>query len=360
MRVVFAPDSFSSTLSSVAAAAAIGRGWRAVRADDLVAVPMSDGGEGLLEAVEASVAGAQRRGAEVADAAGYAVRASWLRLPDGTAIVESAQACGLHRLPAPQRNPRATTTYGVGQLLAAAAGDAARIVLGLGGSATSDGGAGMVTALGHRLLRSDGNGVKVGAEYLHGLERVEPGPPLGVPVLAIADVEAVLVGQAGAVAGFARQKGAAQEDLPDLESNLAHLADVVERELTGGPWRDLPGAGAAGGLGFAAAAFLGAELRPGAAFVADLVGLDAALAQADVVVTGEGRWDDWSSRGKVPGEVVRRARAAGCRVLAVVGEDAGGAAGLCDDVVVLGPRGLDDPGGAVAAAATRLAMQLGV
>ena len=357
MRVVLAPDSFSGTLSAVAAAAAMAQGWRRQRPDDDVRiVPMSDGGEGLLAVLEHALPDAQRHPAEVADARGYATDAHWLLLADGTAVVESAQACGLAQLAAEQRDPRLATTYGVGQLIAAAtAAGAARVLVGLGGSATVDGGAGAVTALGHRLERADGNGVKVGGEYLRDLHRIIAGPVPEIPVIAAADVDAPLLGADGAVAGFAAQKGATEDDATVLEQALTTLADVAERDLVGGPWRHAPGAGAAGGLGFGLAALLGARLRCGAEHVAALVGLDAAISTADVVVTGEGALDAWSVRGKVPGAVADLAIASGCPVYAVVGEQRADT-GRFTGVATMGPpRTGDDHEQRLADATARVA-----
>jgi glycerate kinase len=298
--VVVAPDKFAGTLTAGQAANAMRSGWSSVRPnDDLVTVPMADGGEGTLAVVQAALPGSERVAVEVADARGRAVAAAWLRLPDGRGLVEAAQACGLSRLAADECDPLTATSYGVGQLLAAARDAGMRsILVGLGGSATVDGGAGMATALGHRLRRSDGNGVKVGARFLRELDRIRPGPPFGVPVAVAVDVSSPLLGQAGSVAVFAPRKGASPDDLPLLEEALLTLADVAERDLPGGPWRDLPGAGAAGGLGFGLAAFTGANLLPGAALVADLVGLDAALAGAEAVLTGEGALVAQSAAGK--------------------------------------------------------------
>ncbi|MEX0659450.1 MAG: glycerate kinase [Egibacteraceae bacterium] len=342
MRVAIAPDKFAGTLTAAEAAQAMARGWSRVRpGDEVVACPMADGGEGTIEVVGAAVPDARRVVIDVADARGTATSAAWLRLPDGRALVESAQACGLSTLPATKRNPRWTTSYGVGQLLAAAvAGGASAVVVGLGGSATVDGGAGMATALGHRLLRGDGNGVKVGGEYLRRLHHVEPADPLGVPVLVAADVTNPLLGPEGAAAVFAPQKGAVPEDVPVLEQALARLADIVERDLDGGPWRDLPGAGAAGGLGFGLAAFCGGRLTGGAAAVAELIGLEDALQSADVVVTGEGSLDAQSTRGKVPAYVAERAGAHGARTLAIAGRLQPDAAGAYDQAVDLGPDGM--------------------
>lgn len=371
MLVVVAPDSFAGTLSASEAAAAIADGWRRQRPDDDVrCVPMADGGEGTLDVVEAAVTGARRHTAEVADARAYATAAAWLELPDGTALIESARACGLSRLDPELRSPRLATTYGVGQLIAAAIAAGAReIIVGLGGSATVDGGAGMATALGHKLLRSDGNGVKVGGEYLALLDRIVPrdlssrdhagqdAPP--VTITAAADVTATLLGASGAVAGFAAQKGARPEDLDVLEAALRTLADVAERDLSGGPWRDLPGAGAAGGLGFGLAAFLGARLAPGAQLIADLVGLPAAVHNADIVLTGEGRLDAWSHQGKAPGTVVYLARASSqARVVAIAGSATAEGIEPFDSVHELGVQGLDNPAEALATAAAEAAAKV--
>lgn len=354
--MVVAPDKFAGTLSAAQAAAALARGWRRVRpGDELIAVPMADGGEGTLAVVEAAVAGARRVAVEVADAWGRPVDAAWLRLPDGRALVEAAQACGLSRLLPTERDPLRTTTYGVGQLLRAAAESATAIVVGLGGSATVDGGGGMATALGARLLRADGNGVKVGGRWIGDTVQVRPAPPLGVPVTLAADVANPLLGPDGAAAVFGPQKGAGPEAVALLERGLTAYADAVERDLPGGPWRDQPGAGAAGGLGFGLLAFTGARSVAGAEAIAELVGLDRALEGADLVLTGEGALDAQSAAGKAPVHVLRRGRAAGARVLAVAGRVADGAGAAFDAVAELGPDGLLHPAELVEERAAELA-----
>ena len=363
MKVVLAPDKFAGTLSAADAARAMADGWRRARPrDQLVLVPMADGGEGTIDVVETAFAQAgrvERVEIEVADARGRAVRAAWLALPDGRALVEAAQACGLSRLRPEDRDPLLTTSYGVGQLLAAAAGAGRReIVVGLGGSATVDGGGGMATALGHRLRRADGNGVKVGGRFLTDLDRIEAGHPLPARVVVASDVTSPLLGPAGAVATFAPQKGASEEDLPVLEAALTRLADVAERDLDGGPWRDLPGAGAAGGLGFGLAAFCGARLESGAAAVAGLVGLDRALAGAAAAVTGEGSLDRQTDAGKVPAFVAARAREHGAAALAVAGRVEDGAQAGFDRVAALGPDGPRRAAELVAARAEELARAL--
>ena len=345
MLVVVAPDKFAGTLTAEQAAEAIAAGWRQARPDDEIrTVPMADGGPGTATLVAQSVAGARFHQAEVADPLGHAVAARWLSLPDGRALIESAEACGLHLVDPDRRSPLRSTTYGVGQLLRAAVDTGAtEIIVGLGGSATVDGGAGMAGAWGHRLLRSDGNGLKVGAEYLAGLDRIVAAAPPSVPVIAAVDVDAPLLGPDGAVAGFAAQKGATPQDVPALEAGLRHLADIAERDLTGGPWRDLPGAGAAGGLGFGLAAFAGARLEPGAAIVAEMVELAHDITGAGAVVTGEGRLDRWSLRGKLPGAVADLARRHGVGLYAVVGQAVDGAGDAFDRIEVLGEDGLRDP-----------------
>ena len=359
MKVVVAPDKFAGTLTATEAASAIAEGWRGVRPDDeVVGVPMADGGEGTLEVV-ASATDAISVQAEVADARGIATTARWLRLPDGRALVESAQAVGLSGLQPELRDPLTATSYGVGQLLALAADEAHEVVLTLGGSATVDGGAGAMGALGHRLLREDGNGLKVGAVNLLDLARVVPGPQLPAQVVVASDVTNPLLGPDGAAAVFGPQKGADDEAVTTLERCLAHWADVVERDLPGGPWRDLAGAGAAGGLGFALVAFTGARLVPGSEVVAGIVGLASALAGADLVITGEGKLDRQTFDGKAPGYVADRARSAGARVLAIAGQVADGAERLVDDWRELGPEGMERAAELVMARAAELARTVG-
>jgi glycerate kinase len=345
VKVVIAPDKFAGTMSAAQAADAIADGWRSVRGDDeLVIVPMADGGAGTLDAVSAAVPAAVVHVAEVADARGRARDGRWLELPDGRALVEAAEACGLAGLDQSERDPLHATSYGVGQLIDAAQGAGVdELLVGLGGSATSDGGAGMAMALGHRLLRVDGNGVKVGARYLSDIDRVVPADRALPPVTIVGDVTNVLLGPEGAVAVFAPQKGAADEDLPVLEDALAHFADVVERDLPGGPWRGRDGAGAAGGLGFALMAFCGARMTSGAGAVAELVGLGDALRGTDIVIAGEGKLDDQTLSGKTPAYVAGAAREAGARVLALAGQVTGRGGELFDDAVGLGEGGMDRP-----------------
>lgn len=327
MQVVIAPDGMGGLLPADDVAAALARGWQRERPDDrVVQVPMSDGGEGLLGVLR----GADDRveTVEVAGPRGHPVDAPVLLRPDGTAVVESAHACGLALLAPEWRDPLHATTYGVGELLDAARGLGARHVLvGLGGSATVDGGAGALTGLGFRLRVADGSGLKVGGGELRRIDRIERtwvAPAWGdVDVELLADVRTPL---AEAARTFGPQKGAVPEAVEQLEAALQAWARVVGRDLDVPDLATRAGTGAAGGLAYGLAAGLGARLVPGAARVADHLGLDAALGGADLVVTGEGRVDATSWEGKVVGEVHRRARASTVPVAL--------AAGVADDAVI--------------------------
>lgn len=358
MKVVICPDSFKGSLGAAEAAAAIAEGWRTARPDDeVLTVPLADGGDGTLDVVAAAVDGGVRHTVEMADARGRASTGDWLALPNGTGLVEVAQAIGLAQLSESERDPTVTTSYGVGQLLTAAADAGCRsITVGLGGSATVDGGAGMALALGHKLRRGDGNGVKVGARWLDELERIEPGPAVGVPVDAAVDVTNPLLGPQGAAAVFGPQKGAGEHDVALLEHALEHLADIAERDLLGGPWRDLPGTGAAGGLGFGLAAFCGATLRSGGEWIAELVGFDDAVVDCDVIVFGEGSLDrQTTAHAKIGAHVVEQARKQGARLLAVAGAVTDEGRAVVDEVAELGPEGFDRPAEVLRARAAELA-----
>lgn len=361
MRVVVAPDSFGGTLSAGEVAEAIAAGWRQERpGDELVVLPLSDGGEGLLEVV---AAGTDRwETVEVAGPQATPVQARFLLRPDASAVVEAAEACGLHLVDADRRNPVITTTYGVGQLLEAARQAGARhVAVGVGGSATVDGGAGALLALGFRLRRRNGHGLKVGGGELVDVSDAAPqwvDPAWGdIDVEVWADVRTPLE---QAAATYGPQKGADAQGVAFLERGLRRWAEVATRDL--GPDCPDPAAphtGAAGGLAFGLAAGVGARLVDGAAAVAAAVGLGAALDGAAAVVTGEGRLDATSHEGKVVGHVARQAEAAGIPALAVVGRREDGGGGLAD-VEQASPGGPgEDPARDVAAAAARIAARFG-
>jgi glycerate 2-kinase len=356
VRVVIAPDGFGGVLPASAVAGAIAEGWRRVRPDDeLDLLPLSDGGEGLLDVLARD--GDTTVEVEVAGPHGHPLHAPLLLREDGTAVVESALACGLALVPEEQRSPMPATTYGVGQLVEAARGAGAqRILVGLGGSASVDGGTGALNGLGFRLRVEDGSGLKVGGADLHRVRRVEPtwvAELGGIDVELLADVDVVL---ADAAPLFGPQKGATPEQVEQLTRALEIWADVAERDLGAAGARQRPGAGAAGGLGFGLAVGLDAPLLDGAARVAELVGLEQALSRADLVVTGEGRLDATSLRGKVVGHLLERAEAHGLPLRAVVGRAERDAAGALDDVEAASPQGPgDDPWADAATAAGRLA-----
>jgi glycerate kinase len=315
LRVVIAPDSFKGSASAIAAASAIAEGWRAERPDDeLIELPQADGGEGTLDAVSAAAPGAVRHTLDATGPDGRAVRAEWLLLPDGTAVTEFAQSSGLPLMRA--LDPLGATSRGLGETIAAALAAGARsLVIGLGGSATTDGAAGALQALGMSLRDAEGAELERGGAALAGLASVDRSALLAPPaggVRLLSDVTNPLLGADGAAAVFAPQKGADPGQVEQLDRALGVWAEV----LGGDP--DLPGAGAAGGAGFGFSAAWGAELVPGSAEIARLSGLDAAAARADVLITGEGRFDATSLGGKVVGHALGLATGS-TRVVVIAG-----------------------------------------
>jgi glycerate kinase len=308
LRVVVAPDSFGGALDSVAVAAAIAAGWSRVRPDDEVQQrPMADGGEGTLAAVAAALDdAAERRTVDTTDALGRPITADWLLL-DGErgAFIEMAAASGLARLSQDERTPdnaRLASTRGTGDVVRAAL-DAGveRITIGLGGSATTDGGAGLIRALGARLLDESGAEVPYGGAALAGLDRIDTAaidPRLAATQLVIAsDVTNPLCGPRGAAATYGPQKGADAAAVSELDAALARWGSAIEA-ATGRLVADIPGAGAAGGTSAGLLGFASALVRPGVEVVAELVGLAEALEAADLVITGEGRADEQTLHGK--------------------------------------------------------------
>jgi glycerate kinase len=319
VRIVIAPDSFKGSLEADEAAAAIAAGVVRSRPDATVVLrPIADGGEGTVAA--ALAAGYRAGQVSVEGPDGAPVVATFAH--DGTtAVLELAAAAGLGLLHRPA--PLTASTRGVGELvLAALDAGAGRIVLGLGGSATTDGGGGMLQALGVRLLDDDGTDLPPGGGALGRLARIDVGGLdrrlAGVEFVVATDVDNPLLGEHGAAAVFGPQKGASAGDVAVLDAALARFAEVLARDL-GAQVADLPGAGAAGGTAAGAVAVLGARLVSGAGLVCDLIGLDAALTGADLVITGEGSLDGQTLRGKAPAEVAARARAAGVPCVALAG-----------------------------------------
>ncbi|TDP96107.1 glycerate kinase [Labedaea rhizosphaerae] len=324
MRVLIAPDSFGGTLSAADAASAIAEGWRAgAPSTDLVLRPLADGGTGFLDVLSTVLSGDVHR-VSVTGPAGTPVSARWLAVGD-TAYLEMAEAAGLHLVARADRPALAehATTFGVGELLAAAR-DAGmrRAVLGLGGSATTDGGSGFLAALGAVPVAEDGAPVPPGGTALAGCARLDGTPDVGsLSLVAAADVENPLLGPHGAVHTFGPQKGADKAAEERLERAMTHWADVLA--TLGKDVRDEPGAGAAGGLGAALLA-LGAQRVSGAGLVRELTGLDQAVATADLVITGEGSFDWQSLRGKLVTSVAEVAAARGVPVLVLAGQVAVG------------------------------------
>ncbi|MGP6157023.1 MAG: glycerate kinase [Vulcanimicrobiaceae bacterium] len=320
--LVVAPDKFKGSLSASEACEAIARGVRRVAGAGLEIriVPMADGGEGTVDAFLAS--GARRVVRTVRGPLGDAVEAAFA-LDGSSAILEMSAASGLGLVASLRRDPLRATSFGTGELIGAALDAGARhVVVGIGGSATNDGGAGLLQALGARLLDASGRELEPGALPLQELARIDLGgldPRLrAVKVEVAADVDNPLLGAHGASAIFGPQKGAGPQDIALLDAALTHFADVAAAAL-GRDERDTPGAGAAGGLGFGLRAFLGARLRPGVELVADLRGLPGALRGAAWCFTGEGSIDGQTLGGKTVAGVARLARAAGVRALAFGG-----------------------------------------
>ncbi len=319
MKILIAPDKFKGSLSSREAAERIAAGLGA--GFDCRILPLADGGEGTADAIRSALSG-ERHHVEVEDPLGRSVLAAFTlvrRAEERVAVIDMSEASGLWRLGSAPKEPWRASTFGTGQLLRAAVEHGVdRILLGLGGSATNDGGAGMAAALGFEFLDSQGNVIaSIPADLMEATGIRAPGRNLP-QVIAACDVQNPLLGESGATRVFGPQKGVSPEDFGRHEERLGHLADLVARDL-GFVGRELPGAGAAGGLGFGAMAFCGAELQSGFALVAALTGLPAALAEVDAVITGEGSLDRQTLNGKGPHGVAKLARSMGKPVIALAG-----------------------------------------
>jgi glycerate 2-kinase len=325
MRIVAAPNPYKGSLTAPLAAAAIKRGVLEVWKDaEVMEVPVADGGEGTVDALVAAHGG-ERVTVTVEGPLGGPVEASFGLIDGGrTAVVELAAASGLPLVPPGRLDPRSASTYGFGQLLEAARKRAVtRVIAGIGGSATNDGGAGMAQALGYRLLDGGGDELPRGGAALRSLARidasaVDPGWR-EVEVSVACDVTNPLYGPEGATAVYGPQKGVTPELVEELDGALARLAEVIAQDL-GVRVAELPGAGAAGGSGAGLVAFVGARLLPGAPLVVEAAGLDRALSGSDLVFAGEGRVDAQTVYGKGPIEVARRAHQAGVPVILLAGQ----------------------------------------
>ena len=335
MHVVIAPDKFKGSLSAALVARAMSAGVAsACPGATIDCVPMADGGEGTVDALVAATGGSFRE-ARVRGPRGEPLTARFGLLGAGrTAAIEMAAASGLVLVPAPERNPLVASTRGTGELLLAAiAAGAERVIVGIGGSATNDGGAGFGQALGFRLLDDQERELNPGGGDLGRLARIDPSGRSraldGIEIAVACDVTNPLCGPDGASAVYGPQKGATQAMVEALDRNLAHFASIVERDL-GVAIKDIPGSGAAGGLGAGLVAFAAGKLSPGIELVIKAVDLKSRLLHADLCLTGEGALDAQSAFGKTAVGVARLARTLGCPVLALAGSIGPGARAVLD------------------------------
>lgn len=324
MQILIAPDSFKESLSALQVAQAIAAGFREVFPEARYRLlPMADGGEGTVQAL-VDATGGRLRERMVTDATGRPIPACYgLAADNSLAFIEMAAASGLEAVPPAERDPRSATSHGTGELIADALdAGARRFVVGLGGSATNDGGAGMLQALGVRLLDADGLDLPRGGAALARLQRIDASgldPRIAQCRIDVAcDVTNPLLGPRGASAVFGPQKGATPAMVAELDACLQRLAERLRDDL-GQDVAEVPGTGAAGGMGAALLAVLGAQLRPGSEVVADALGLDAAVREADLVITGEGRTDGQTVHGKAPIGVARVAARHGVPVVGLSG-----------------------------------------
>ena len=330
MKIVVAPDSFKGSLTAVEVSDAIGQGVREIFPEaEIVKIPMADGGDGTVQCLVNATGGEILR-EKVTCPLGDEILASYGILGDKrTAVIEMAEASGLTLVPENKRNPLITTTYGTGQLIKAALDRGCRkMIIGIGGSATNDGGAGMVQALGVKLLDKNREEIGFGGGELKKVFRIDTkyldNHLSETKVLIASDVSNPLCGSKGASRIYGPQKGATPEIIEELDRSLAHFAEVIKRDLHKNV-KDIPGAGAAGGLGASLIAFLDAELRPGIEIIIEIVKLEQAIKDADLVITGEGKIDSQTIYGKAPIGVAKIAKKYNIPVIAVaaiIGDDA--------------------------------------
>lgn len=321
MKIIVAPDSFKGSISSIGVCEAAEKGIREVFPDArVVLLPIADGGEGTVDCFAAACA-CEKISVPVTGPLGQKTDAVFAITAEGTAVIEMAAASGLTLVR--EKNPLKATTYGTGELIKAAMDRGCRkIIIGLGGSATNDGGAGMAQALGFSLKDTNGCEIGFGGAELAKLQTIDSthaDPRLReCEIIAACDVTNTLCGENGASSVFGPQKGADAVMVAQLDNNLAHYAEVIQKQL-GISVKDIPGTGAAGGLSAGLIAFCNAEIKPGIDLILDAIGFDRHLEAADLVITGEGRIDRQSVYGKVPVGVAKRAKGAGVPVIAIVG-----------------------------------------
>jgi glycerate kinase len=322
MKILIAPDKFKGALSAREVAENIAAGLRDALPDPkIVIAPMADGGEGTAEVICNALGGSWAK-CKAHDPFGCEIDAGYAWIANRhLAVMEMSEAAGMRRLSEGERDPLRANTFGVGEMILNAAQHGAReIIVGLGGSATNDGGWGMARALGFRFFgQSQGRELTGEVDDLLKLVRIKKAQELRLPtIIAAVDVRNPLLGKNGATRVFSPQKGASKDEIEVLERALTKLADVIEKEF-GGRFRDEPGAGAAGGLGFGLMSFCGAKIRPGFDVVAASVELESKMKDADIVITGEGSLDRQTLEGKTPAGIARLARKLDKRVFAIVG-----------------------------------------
>lgn len=320
MRILIAPDKFKGSLTALAAAQAIARGFMSSAPGvETVQMPIADGGEGTSEAICAA-GGGKWVAVTARDPLGREIEARYVWLEGEVAVIDMSEASGLRRLLPDERDPMNASTFGTGQLMVDALRRGARkILVGLGGSATNDGGLGMAEALGFQFFGGAGERLSGVPSNFPALARIQPPPvPVGVAIIALCDVANPLTGERGASRLFGPQKGADPFTVEKLDAGLAHVADLVAANL-GCDFRDTPGAGAAGGLGFGLLSFCGAEMRSGFETIASILHLEEHISGSDLVITGEGRLDAQTLEGKGPAGVAALARKHGKPVFAFAG-----------------------------------------
>ena len=338
MKIVIAPDSFKGSLTAKEACVAIKSGvLKAVPDAEVVMIPMADGGEGTTRSLVDALGGEMIR-CRVLNPLGETITAEYGILSDNTAVIEMAEASGLTLIEKGRRDPMRSTTYGTGEMIRDALDRGCRsFILGIGGSATNDGGAGMAQALGFGLLDRNGRQIPFGGAGLAEIHRIDKStadPRIRESKFIVAcDVDNPLCGENGASHIFGPQKGATPEMIEILDKNLGYFADIIERDM-GVSVKDTPGAGAAGGLGAGMLALLGASLRRGVDIVIDAVGLKASLRGADLVITGEGSCDFQTVKGKTPYGVAKTAQQLGVPAVVIAGNVGTGAEALYDHGVV--------------------------
>ena len=317
-KIVIASDSFKGTLTSMEVADSVEKGIRSVfPCCEVVKLNVADGGEGTMEAI-CSARPAAFVDVEVSDPLGRPVRTSYAVLEDGTAVIEMSRASGLTLLAPSERDPMKTSTYGTGEMIADALGRGyRRFIIGIGGSATNDAGTGMLSALGYRFFDASGRPVHPDGGYLHEIESIDlssVNPALTESEFIVAcDVDSPLYGPEGAAYVFAPQKGADADMVVTLDGGLRHFSEIAGYDAS------FPGAGAAGGLGYALKSFLNARMVKGIDLILDAIGFDDLILDASLVITGEGRYDEQTASGKTVDGVIRRARKHGVPVIVVAG-----------------------------------------